>query len=575
MKTIKKFFKRLVWSPDFIPLLVVVAFGILAGRGLIGPGYFNMHDDLQMMRQLEMEKCFLDLQIPCRWIPDMGYGFGFPLFNFYPPLPYLVGELVRLMSFSFVDTAKILFILSFVGSGITMYFLAKEFFGRFGGVVSSVFYVWAPYHAVDVYVRGAMNEAWALIWFPLILLCLYKIATKKQKILSWFVGLALSLFGLLTSHNLMVLIFAPVAGIWTLIWLIKEKSWNRIIPLGLAGIFSVSLSAFFTIPVLVEQKLVQTDTLIKGYYEYSAHFATINQLLISRFWGYGPSVWLENDGMSFQIGHVHWILSLVILGLVVFRYLKTRKVDSILLSVVFFILVSWFAAFMVHSKSIFIWSRISPLNYVQFPWRFLTIVILGFSFIAGALVNILPKKINSIVPILVMIVLVMLGWNYFIPQNGKLGALTDQEKFTGAAWDLQQTAGIYDYLPKYAVTAPKEPQSKGGLTEVMRGNAKVTNPTQKTNSAGFDIEVYDEIVQVRIGIFKFDGWRVYVDGTEIQTFIPEEELWGRMWIKVPAGSHKITLRFVDTPVRAVSNIVSLVSWLGLLSLPLWKKKIAI
>ena len=82
-----------------LPLLFVIFVGLLAGRTLFGQGYFNMHDDLQMMRQLQMEKCFIDGQIPCRWVPDMGYGFGFPLFNFYPPLPYMVGELFRVVGF--------------------------------------------------------------------------------------------------------------------------------------------------------------------------------------------------------------------------------------------------------------------------------------------------------------------------------------------------------------------------------------------------------------------------------------------------------------------------------------------
>src|SRR3989344_1819223 len=123
--------------PDFWFLALVVFAGLLAGRGLMGVGYFNMHDDLQMMRQLQMEKCFLDFQIPCRWVPDMGYGFGYPLFNFYPPLPYLVGQGIRLIGFSFTGAVKILFISSFVVSGITMYLLAKEFFGRLAGAVSA------------------------------------------------------------------------------------------------------------------------------------------------------------------------------------------------------------------------------------------------------------------------------------------------------------------------------------------------------------------------------------------------------------------------------------------------------
>ncbi|MEK7497523.1 MAG: hypothetical protein AAB656_01245 [Patescibacteria group bacterium] len=574
MKKIKEFIVKLVRFPNFLPLLIVIIFGLLAGRGLIGPGYFNMHDDLQMMRQLEMEKCFLDLQIPCRWVQDMGYGFGYPLFNFYPPLPYLVGEIFRVVGFSFVDTVKILFVLSFVASGITMYFLAKEFFGKVGGVLSAIFYVWAPYHSVDVYVRGAMNEAWALIWFPLLLLCAYKVIIEKKKIFPWLVGISLGFFGLLTSHNLMVLIFTPVLGIWSLIWIIKEKKWMRIPYLFLSGILAFGLAAFFTLPVLVEQSLVQTDTLVKGYYEYTAHFADFNQLLLSRFWGYGPSIWLENDGMSFQIGHMHWIVSLVIMLLLFYFIVFKKKISfNLLIPTSFFLIVGWFSAFMIHSRSIFIWQKIGPLAFVQFPWRFLTIVVLSFSFAVGSLVLLLPKKISYWAVSLLIALLLILNWNYFLPQNGKLGALTDKEKFTSAAWELQQTAGIFDYLPKYAWTAPKEPQQKGGLTEVMRGQAVVTNPYQNSNSASFDIAVEDESSQVRIGILKFEGWRVYVDGSEIKTFVPEEEQWGRMWIVVPKGVHKITLKFVNTPVRTVANTISIISWVGLGTILTWRKKL--
>src|SRR5258708_1260115 len=165
----------------FLPIIIVMLVGIMAGKGLIGLGYFNMHDDLQMMRQLEMEKCFLSLQIPCRWVPDMGYGFGFPLFNFYPPLPYLFGEIFRVFGVAFVDTVKLTFIFAFLASGVTMYFLAKKFWGKGGGVISAIFYIWASYAGLDIYVRGAMDEVWAWIWFPVILLSGYLLITQKKK----------------------------------------------------------------------------------------------------------------------------------------------------------------------------------------------------------------------------------------------------------------------------------------------------------------------------------------------------------------------------------------------------------
>lgn len=364
------------------PILIVILFGLLAGKGLIGSGYFNMHDDLQMMRQLEMEKCFLTLQIPCRWVPDMGYGFGFPLFNYYPPLPYLFGELFRLFGIAFTDTVKITFIAAFVFSGVSMYFLSKEFFGKWGGIISSVFYLWAPYHSVDAYVRGAMNESWALIWFPAILLFGYKLIISKKEKAKWIILLALSWFGLLTSHNLMALIFGPVFVGWCVIWIIKNKNIiPGVIKLAIAGILSLGLAAFFTLPVTLEQGLVHTETLIQGYYDYSAHFATIKQLLFSRFWGYGPSVWGANDGLSFQVGWLHWILPIIIFGLAFLFFIRKRKVENWMVIIAYFFAVGWFALFMIHNKSTPIWLHIQAMRFVQFPWRFLTLVILSFSYL--------------------------------------------------------------------------------------------------------------------------------------------------------------------------------------------------
>src|SRR5581483_5447818 len=279
-----KFLKKTIKNENFLPLLIVLVLALLAGKGLIGQGYFNMHDDLQMMRQLEMEKCFLSLQLPCRWVPDMGYGFGFPLFNYYPPLPYLFGEIFRLFGIAFVDTVKLTFLFAILASGISMYFLGKEFFGKWGGVLSSVFYIWAPYHSVDIYVRGAMNEAWGIIWFPAILLSTYKLLSAGSKFgrvkAKHIIGLSLSWCFLLLSHNLMALIFAPFFAVWCVIWIIKTKKITQsFVNLATAGMLSLGLAAFFTLPVALEQNLVQTQTLIQGYYDYSAHFATIKQLL--------------------------------------------------------------------------------------------------------------------------------------------------------------------------------------------------------------------------------------------------------------------------------------------------------
>ncbi len=558
--------KKIIKSANFWPILIVVFAAVLAGRSLIfESGYFKMHDDLQMMRQLEMEKCFKDWQIPCRWIPDMGYGYGFPLFNFYPPLPYFVGQIFRFSGISFVDTAKLTFALSFVLSGVAMYFFAKEFFGKWGGTLSSIFYIWAPYHSVDVYVRGAMNEAWALIFFPLILWTAYRLIQERKKVAVWIIGLAFSWAGLLLSHNLMVMIFTPIFAVWCAIWILKSKKYQfTIYNLLKSGLLALGLSAFFTLPAILEQKYIHVDTLTRGYYEFIAHFATINQLLFSRFWGYGPSIWGDNDGMPFQVGHIHWILSLVILSFTVFFFLKNRKSSFPLLINVFSLVVGWSALFMAHVRSTPIWQHISPLAFVQFPWRFLTLSTFTFSFVAGFSVLIFKKLIPKyyvLCTAILAIALIAFNWNYFLPDGGRMGPLTDREKFSAAAWDLQRTAGIFDYLPKAAIENPKEPPQN--LGEFMEGAGIITGQKAGTNWASFNIEVDSEKSVVRIGIYQFPNWVSSLDGKKVENYVPETEAWGRMYIEVPKGKHGVNLRLFNTPVRIISNIVSLAAWLGM------------
>lgn len=588
-----KLIKKLLSNTGLITFLLVLISGVLASRTLLfEKGYFNMHDDLQMMRQLEMEKCFKDGQIPCRWVPDMGYGFGFPLFNFYPPLPYLVGQVVRLLGFSFVDTAKILFALAIILSGYSMYYLASTVFkNKWAGVISSIFYVWAPYHAVDVYVRGAMNESWALIFFPLIFLFSYKFLTSEDnqknlfsnifKFDKWMILLSLSYFGLFTSHNLMIMIFTPFFAVWCFIVMYMHKSWNKIIRLGVSGVYSVLLSAFFTLPAIFENDLTWLKSQLIGYYDYTAHFVTLYQLLISRYWGYGPSVWLEYDRMAFPAGLVHWVLSIIILGIIGLIFFKFKKKNLLdkeqVLLVVFVFVMAWLAAFMTHVRSTPVYQLFPFLALVQFPWRFLTLVTFGFSFISGFSLIILQKfisrKLTAVILITTTLFVVIFNWNFFLPENGKMGKLTDQEKFSAAAWDLQQTAGIYDYLPLTAKTAPKEPQKHlVEVVDIKSGKIVKTDKvvfsqeSQGTNWAKFSVENGLENVDLRIGLFEFPGWKVYVDGKPIKQFVPEIEAWGRMWINLPKGNHQVEFKFEDTPIRSISNIISLVSWLGLLVL---------
>src|SRR4030042_3532113 len=103
-------------------IVLLLVLGISICWPLFVRGYFPHHDDLQVIRIFEMRRCLTDFQIPCRWVPDMGYGNGFPLFNFYGVLPYYLGALVSFVA-GFIASAKFLFLVSLLGGGLGIYFL--------------------------------------------------------------------------------------------------------------------------------------------------------------------------------------------------------------------------------------------------------------------------------------------------------------------------------------------------------------------------------------------------------------------------------------------------------------------
>ncbi len=142
-------------------LFIVLILSFWAIHPLFISGFFPMHDDTQVARVFEMGKMLERGMFPVRWVPDLGYGYGYPIFNFYAPLAYYIGGFFMFLGFDALLATKIMMALGVILAGIFMYLLTREFFGELGGIVAGLFYIYAPYHAVDIYVRGDVAEFWA------------------------------------------------------------------------------------------------------------------------------------------------------------------------------------------------------------------------------------------------------------------------------------------------------------------------------------------------------------------------------------------------------------------------------
>jgi uncharacterized membrane protein len=549
-----------------ILLVCLFLISIFTFYRLCRPGYFSMMDDMHVFRLDQFDKCLKDGQIPCRFIKDGGLGYGYPLFNYYSPLAYSIAEGFHLTGFSLITSLKITFALCHIIGIFGMYFFASLFWGELGGFISAVVFLLAPYQAIDSWVRGDLAELLAINLIPWIFYFLTKfINNLKLNIKNWIL-LSISLTALLLTHNLISLAIAPVLVIYSLFLLFKNKDLKlkSILNLIVPVLFSLGLSSFFIFPAIFEKNLVTVDTMTQGYFYYIIHFATLNQLFISRFWGYSASVWGPIDGMSFSIGLIQWILPLISIIFLLLRKNSSffKKGSSNLSKQISFILLFFFiflfSVFLTHNKSTFIWKLIPVMAFYQFPWRFLSIAIFAAAFTAGSIILLInKKKLQIIAVILISITTILLNFSYF-KEDIWYPNLTDNQKLSTNEITAQSGAGLKDYWPKYGQNfptsfAPSYPSTSTGVI--------VSHYIRNSNTVSLTAFVNSSNAKISLPLVYFPNWQLYIDGKKSNLEINQD--LGLIEFNVASGQHSIILKLKNTPIRNIANTISLIS-LGLI-----------
>jgi len=196
---------------------------------LFHAGSFPVHDDTQASRVFEMAQSLKDGMFPVRWVKDLGFGYGYPIFNFYSPLPYYIGALFVLIGINALLSAKIVMAIAVVVAGLGMYWFIKTFFDEFSAVAAGVIYLFFPYFAVNIFVRGAVDEFFAYALLPLIFLGFFKIhyeSQSKKLPLRWVLATAFFFALVALAHNLtafMVGIMLIFFFIFSLLFQKREK----------------------------------------------------------------------------------------------------------------------------------------------------------------------------------------------------------------------------------------------------------------------------------------------------------------------------------------------------------------
>ena len=580
---------------------------------LLQPGYFwGAHDARHSVYFLhQFDQAIRDGVWYPRWSPDFAFGYGYPFFNVYGPLPSYLGEIFHLTGLDLVTAVKIVFGLSAVLSGLTMYLFVRRLLGRPAGLIAALTYVYIPYHLFDLYVRADLAESVAFVFVPLVLWGFFEAVARPR--LSAILWAAMAYAGLMFSHSLSAFILTAILGLYVayiILWQffnamrlrdddrtppVKDRALN-LIRVGLPSLailfLGLGLSAIYLLPALTEARFVRTDQWFGGRFAFGDDFVQVFQLFSPR-WGFGASIPGPDDDIGFQIGlaaTVLFILSFLIVP---------KLVDPLIRRTLYFFQgTTLVMAFLTVPLSILVWEFLPLAQLVQFPWRLLVVIAPYISVVAGAVVSQTDDRRSASggqlpFPLSVVILssLILLSSYPYLQAEVRDPKPTEGPVSRAALYRFQQSSDEMTgqtawvrYIPNWSVLAE----------QVERGHEITTKVNYTALPADNSLGVYsmemDSVHEllwvgtdqqgqaVTFFVPYYPGWQAYLyqdlgphDGnldkeigpvTRIGPVVDRPEIGvtvreGWMIVPVPPGSHFLEIRFEDTPVRIVGRWITI------------------
>ncbi|MBN1953669.1 MAG: hypothetical protein JW900_01355 [Anaerolineae bacterium] len=577
--------------------LVLVA--LLLAAPLWGPGIVNTRgggdSPFLLQRVHQMAVNLRGGIFPVRWMPDAAYGLGYPFFSYYAALPYYLAGLLTLLGIDILTAIKLTQTAGLIAASLAMYGWTKDLLpNRWAAWLAAVAYAAAPFHLVNLYVRGdSLSEFYAFVFYPLILWAidrLYSIhqagATSRSPLHNRIAAAALAYAALVLTHNISALIFTPFVILYALLPLLRKGEARLGAARGLAlalvaCLLGLLLSAWFWLPALGEMGRVQVATVTEGYFHYERHFRASN--LVQPCFAFDYSVAPDLTGRSpFAMGLPQALLTalggLLLLG----RGLKGRlDVRG------WFLLVGLLVATaMMTPLSRPLWVHLPLLSKVQFPWRFLSVQALFAAATTAALVPpasagrkwrlVLPALSLVLAAVLIAAALLSLHPDRLLVRPADVTAerLQLYELFSG---NIGSTIR-YEYLDQSvvprpftsdALLAPGAPPRAipldGAVVAAELLEQAPTRQAWRVSGGGGAIA---------FPLLYWPGWQARVDGQPAAVWPVEGS--GYLALQVPPGDHDVVLRLGRTPLRAAAELLSLAAALTLAAVLLagfvaWRK----
>jgi hypothetical protein len=318
------------------------------------------------------------------WTISAPWNAGEPRFLFYPPLSWMLGAMLTLISAP--AAAPILFTwIALTAAAITMYNLARDFASSHIALLAAALYIVNPYMLFTAYERTAYGELLAAAWLPLLVSAVLR---SKPRITS--IAIPIALLWLTNDPAAVIGCYAFAAILAVRIVLLLLQPQRRFHSLreahapqpptalalllrSIAGMaLGGALAGFYLVPAAWERRYVQIEMAIIPNMRFQDNFL------------FGHTA----DAPHNVVLRTASVVALTLLGLTVvpliFIFLGKKKFTTEALALATLTLL---IAFFLTPLSTPFWSHLPELAFLQFPGRLLSLLGVVFALAVALLLN--------------------------------------------------------------------------------------------------------------------------------------------------------------------------------------------
>ncbi len=498
-----------------------------------------------------------------RWTEGANFGFGEPRFIFYPPLSWLFGAFLgTILPWSSVAAIFIGCVQTF--AGLSAYALFRRIAdSRFAALLAAACFTANPYSLLIIYMRSDFAELLAIAIFPLLMLA------------------TLRLIGLLSGegagqHSKIILFAIPFCAVWlcnapagviatygaAFMFLMAAFGQRSIAVLtdGACGMgLGFGLAAFYLIPAVYEQRWVQISAALYGGLTPADNFL------------YAKTSDVEHDAFNRIASHMASLLILwaVCAAIAAWRG-GSHRTGGTLKSEVFVAMLALSAVaivLMLPITSIF-WRYLPELRFVQFPWRWMSIVALGATMFTASSARGRMRWAWMLFATLAIFgsahYLVKHAWWDTEDMPTLQAAIQDGTGFEGT--DEYDPAGddhgdLQQNLPRAFLVSDAGKPEAGSNAKIVIEQWTAEHRSVRVITAKPD--------RVELRLLNYPAWRVTVNGSAVAVRHPEGT--GQMIVPVSAGQSELRVDFTRTSDRVLAGWISIVSAVASLSLLFWRR----